>query len=230
MATKSTAKKKPAAKKAIGKNPPSKSLATMSPEERRRELVDFPSTRELINKSKKKQLLQALQQKGTILGACNVAGVSRTTYYLWTERKVAIHYGLDPDKHYDANFQVACADAIATFGQKVMQTGIDRAIDGWYDEKYDRNGVMMSKDYKYDSSILQMLMKKVDPSLKEKTIEVNNNDNRQQHLTVNGNEQTAKVLDNLTPMQKRLLLKATLVGDKGDDDVIEGEVVNGSDV
>jgi len=223
LATKPKATKKPRAKTTVAKKPPAKSLVTMTPEERRRELVDFPTTKELVNKAKKKQLLDALRQRGTIYGACQIANVSRTTYYLWTDPKIAIHYGLDPDKHYDPDFQVACAEAISAFGQKVMQTGIDRAIDGWIDRKYDRNGVLMSEDHKYDSSILQMLMKKVDPSLKEKPVEINN-DNRQQNLTVNGNSQEAKVLDDLTPMQKRLLLKAMDMNKK-DDEPIEGEVI-----
>lgn len=187
-----------------------------------------PSTKELINIEKKVLLIKALAEHGTIGRACDEAGVSRTTYYLWTNPAIAEHYGLDP-KHYDAEFQGLCVEALTTgFRDKVLRTGYSRAIDGWVDKKYDRNGVLMSEEQKYDSSILQMLMKRVEPELRDKAPGTLI-DNRQQHVTVNGAAKSAEILDALSPAQQRLLVKMVELGAEGqaaeDGDVIEGECV-----
>ena len=187
-----------------------------------------PSTKELINTEKKVLFIKALAEYGTIGRACDKAGISTTTYYLWTNPHTAEHYGLSP-KNYDAEFQALCVDALVNgFRDKVLRTGYSRALDGWVDKKYDRNGVLMSEEQKYDSSILQMLMKRADPELRDKgpgTVI----DNRQQHVTVNGAAKSAEVIDALSPAQQRLLVKMVELGDQAaedGDDVIEGEVLS----
>lgn len=210
---KATRKPRPKAKATKAKAPP-----------KRKPLIEAPSTKELVNQEKKRLFLQGLTNYGTIRKAAEFAELSRTTYYLWTDPKIAEAFDLDPTRHYDPEFQAACVKALTVFNEKVLDTGYDRAVNGWIDEKYDRNGVLMAREHKYDSSILQMLMKKADPELKDKPPSVSV-DARHQSVNFVEGEQP---LDNMTPEQKRLLLQIVRLERQKEDpspQVLEGELI-----
>ena len=113
------------------------------------------------------------------------------------------------------------------FQERVIDKGIERALDGWTDYHYDRYGDISREEFKYDSAILQMLMKKADPALRDKGAEVNVNNQNITHI----HEQSAVVLDTLTPQEKKLLLQAARIraskveADGSEPIPIEGEVI-----
>lgn len=215
------------------KKPQAKKRSSKSRRPDPKTLVSLPTARELANVEKKKAFIAALAEYGTIKAACAASGVGRMTYYLWTDPTVAERYGADPARHYDEEFRDLCVQALTgDWRDKVLQTGYDKAINGWVDKKYDRNGVLMAEEHKYDSSILQMLMKRADPELRDKAPSVSVDARNQ---TVNlPDSQSAQVLDTLSQEQKQLLLniieleKQKQLEDKsktGDEEPVEGEYI-----
>lgn len=219
------AAKKPTNKKRDPRaRPTAQARIKAAKEKKAKGLVTLPSTREIVNREKKVAFIEALAEYGTIKAACEASGVSRTTYYLWTDPEFAGKYGLDPAKHFDEEFRDLCTQALTgDWRDKVLQTGYDRAVNGWVRKKYDRNGVLMEEEHIYDSSILQMLMKRVDPELRDKPGAINvDARNQSVHLT---ESQSAKVIDGLTIEQKRLLLQMVELERAKEPEAIEGEVI-----
>lgn len=169
----------------------------------RPKLTELPTTKQLQDLEKKRKFITALAKYGTILRACKESGLSYAAYYLWTSPTYGETKGFNPpDRYYDAEFVEACAEAKLLHDQRILDTGYQRAIDGWVNTHYDSRGNVLREEFRYDSSILQMLMKRSDPQLKEKAPEINV-DARQQTVNIG-----SEALDNLSPQQKRLLLQA----------------------
>lgn len=178
-----------------------------------------------IRSAKRKvTFIEALGLSGTIKAACEAAGISRAWYY----RLSTTHWAGVENKHYDAEFCEACEIAITEqFKDAVMASGIDRALNGWEDRHYDRAGTLVRTELKYDSAILQLLMKKVDPSLREPRGAGVVVDARTVVHTAAEAGSSAALLDDMGPEEKRALLMLTEARKKrlAQSDPIEGEVV-----
>jgi len=73
----------------------------------------------------------------------------------------------------DADFAAALAEAKEDFKEAVEREVLRRAVMGWEEPVYQQ-GLLAGTVRKYDSNLLAMLIKKLDPSYKEKsTVDVN---------------------------------------------------------
>ncbi len=184
--------------------------------------VDITELRSVVRQA---TFIEALALNGTISAACRVAKLSRAWYY----RLSTSHWAGVVNKFYDPVFVEACAVAITEqFKDVVMEAGIDRAVNGWVDEHYDRSGLITRKEHKYDSAILQLLMKKVDPELREQRGAGVVVDARTIVTTAAQAGSSAALLDDMSPEEKRLLLAMNLARKarlEKENNVIEGEVV-----
>ena len=182
-------------------------------------LTEVPTPKELRDIERKRAFITGMAKHGTALKACEHAGITYTAYYMWTNPQYAVKQGYEPDRWYDPEFVEAVAQAQALHNQKVIDCGMQRAIDGWVNTSYDSQGNVLREEFRYDSAILQMLMKRADPQLKEKSPEINVD---ARHQTVN--MVSAEALDSLSPQQKKLLLQAARLEQPSapDEGVIDG--------
>ncbi len=87
-------------------------------------LVDKPSVGKLRNINTKRLFLEGLIKMGTVLHAAAFAGISRVTYYAWSNPK---YY---EGKYYDEEFTHECALALEAHRDVIRREMVRRAVDG----------------------------------------------------------------------------------------------------
>ncbi len=99
---------------------------------------------------KKLIFLTKLEQHGRILLACRFAGIHDTT--------VRAHRAEDPE------FDQACKDAEAMYHEMCVASILHQARVGQVDERWDKEGNLISRRVSYETKLREMIVKRADSS------------------------------------------------------------------
>lgn len=103
-----------------------------------------------LNDERRAIFLAKLEEHGRIGIACRWAGVNRST--------VNDHRKMDPD------FDAACKEAEYMYHEMCAAGILQQARMGQIDERYDKEGNLLSRRVSYETRLREMIVKRADPS------------------------------------------------------------------
>jgi len=175
-----------------------------------RSLLPLPKVDDLINDAKKRRWLEGYGHFGTKSEAHMYAGISNTTFYLWTDETYPVpRYPEWTGKYYDHDFTLAVPIAYVAFQDRVEGEMRRRGIEGWEEpvfgkgEGRDAGTEVVGTIRRYSDRMLELLGKKVNPLFKDRPPEINV-DARTQSVHNHAPVFDAKALSS---EQRKLLLK-----------------------
>lgn len=144
-----------------GSPPPPEPLVVIEKPKAKRpkKIADKPTlTRE------QQAVLAALEEGLSRSGACKAAKINRWTLYSWLN-------AVDDESRPTVNavaFKAAFDESYKAGTEALIDEAKRRAVEGWDEPKFNKDGERVGTIRKYDSTLLMFLIKQRDPSYRER--------------------------------------------------------------